>query len=80
MAYFRYVKLILGLFFILVNISCSNGSYKTVTAVSQSNKYDSEFPYRDGSSQLEEIRIQFIALIALLFTMFIFLQMTATLN
>ena len=55
MAYFRYVKLILGLFFILVNISCSNGSYKTVTAVSQSNKYDSEFPYRDGSSQLEEI-------------------------
>jgi hypothetical protein len=41
--------------FVLINLSCSSGNYKSVTAENSDNKYDSEFPYRDGSKQLEEI-------------------------
>ncbi len=39
----------------LVNFSCSSVIYKTIVPSSESDKYDSEFPYRNGSKQLEEI-------------------------
>ena len=50
-----YVKITVVLF-VIINLSCSSGNYKAVTADSTyGNKYDSEFPYRDGSTQLEDI-------------------------
>jgi len=54
MASSNYIKII-AVIFIIINLSCSTGVYRTLTVVPHSNYYDSEFPYRDGSSQLEEI-------------------------
>lgn len=49
-----YVKIAAGLF-VIINLSCSSGNYKTVTEQVNDKKYDSEFPYRNGSPQLREI-------------------------
>lgn len=40
---------------ILLNISCSSYIYKTVYPTLEDGKYDSEFPYRNSSKQLQEI-------------------------
>jgi hypothetical protein len=50
----HYIKIIMVMF-IIVNLSCSTGNYKSLSVEPGSNNYDSAFPYRDGSRQLEEI-------------------------
>ncbi len=41
--------------FIFINYSCTSVIYKNIIPSSNDKKYDSEFPYNDGSEQLEGI-------------------------
>jgi Trypsin-like peptidase domain len=49
-----FIKLIIAAF-IFVNLSCSTTSLKTIYPTLSDGKYDSEFPYRSSSEQLQQI-------------------------
>ncbi|QQS35426.1 MAG: trypsin-like peptidase domain-containing protein [Ignavibacteriales bacterium] len=46
---------LLLLFVMLMNYSCSTVTYKTIFPTLDDGKYDSEFPYKGSSAELEEI-------------------------
>ncbi len=47
--------LILCVPLLIINLSCSSVNYKTINPGLNDGKYDSEFPYRNASAQLEAI-------------------------
>jgi hypothetical protein len=55
------------LFVILLMAACSSTSYETVYPTLSDGKYDSEFPYRNCSEQLEEISQSLVKLDVLVF-------------
>ncbi len=53
--YYSVLKKFAVTAFILINFSCTSVIYKNIIPSSNKKNYDSEFPYNDGSKQLEEI-------------------------
>ena len=53
--YISSVKKIAVILIVLINFSCTSVIYKNIVPSSNEKNYDSEFPYNDGSKQLEEI-------------------------
>ncbi len=55
MKHFSRISKALILLIFLFNFSCSSYIYKTVYPTLEDGKYDSEFPYKNSSKQLQEI-------------------------
>ena len=52
---FKYYRFVILPFLVLLITSCSSVTYEKIFPTLQDGKYDSEFPYRGCSDQLEEI-------------------------
>ncbi len=54
---FKYYRFVILPFLVLFMVSCSSVTYDKIYPTLQDGKYDSEFPYKGCSDQLEEISI-----------------------